>query len=98
MSKCILVFEKTDRRVRFKRCFIHTFVGFANAWLFMLGKSLGIGPGPAWIFGIYLALYELNEDWHLKDGAWIDVRGWLFGFIGYFILIALFPGLPIRII
>ena len=36
-----------------------------------------------------------NEDKHLKDGAWIDIQGWLFGFIGYFILIALFPGLVI---
>lgn len=102
MSKRILAFESRKQSItskdRIKRCFIHFFVGLANGWLFTLGKSIGMGSGPAWIFGIYFALYELNEDLHLRDGAWIDIQGWLFGFIGYFILIALFPGLPIRII
>ena len=33
----------------------------------------------SWMFFAGWFIYELNEDWHLKDGAWIDIKGFLWG-------------------
>lgn len=58
----------------------------------LMSVVLGSMPMPVfWAFtagGIVLAIlfavgfifgYEINEDWHLKDGAYLDMVGWLVG-------------------
>jgi len=56
------------------RCLQHAPVGAFNAWLFIWGIHLG------WAFLIVFLIYELNEDWRIKDKAYIDIFGWLWGF------------------
>ena len=55
------------------RALIHIPAGL----LTILGGYLG------WVFAIVLfcsfMIYELNEDWHIKDQAWIDIFGYLIG-------------------
>lgn len=53
---------------------MHCSVGALNAWLFALNSHIG------WAFLIMFFAYEINEDWHLKDRAYIDLFGWLVGF------------------
>lgn len=61
-----------------KRCLFHIPVGGYNLWL--LGKDTVAGI----VFAIgFVVLYEINEDWHLRDGAYIDTQGWLIGFFLY---------------
>ena len=49
---------------------------------------MGIVYGVLFFMGFYI--YELNEDWHLKDGAWLDIYGWIVGFgIGVALLFVL---------
>ena len=38
-----------------------------------------IAGWAAGIFAVGFIIYETNEDWHLKDGAWIDIKGFLWG-------------------
>ena len=66
---------------RLWRWFIHIFVGITSGIIFDINVHKG------WAFTIgFLLVYELNEDWHIKDGAWKDVCGWLWGFALYAII------------
>ena len=56
------------------RAGIHIPVGLFNVFLLYIGVVYGI------IFFLGFFAYELNEDWHLKDNAWLDIYGWLIGF------------------
>ena len=49
---------------------------------FGIGLAIGVSTLPI-ALGIILlfALYELSEDWHLRDRAYIDVQGALAGVI-----------------
>jgi len=40
---------------------------------------LSIIPVAAVLFFVGFMIYELNEDYHLKDMAWIDIFGFLIG-------------------
>lgn len=70
--------EKTIRAV------LHVPVGICNAFLLYAEPVFGI------LFFIGFFVYELEESYHLKDGAFLDIYGWLWGFAGlatpYFIL------------
>lgn len=57
------------------RILLHVPIGMFNAWA--LAKTPHIG----WAFLLMFVLYEINEDWHIKDQAWYDLRGWLWGFV-----------------
>lgn len=56
------------------RLVLHLPVGAFNAWL--LGESPVFGV----VFFVCFLFYELNEDWRIKDQAWKDLAGWLWGF------------------
>ncbi len=56
------------------RAGIHIPVGLFNVFLLYVGIVYGV----LFFTGFYV--YELNEDWHLKDNAWLDIYGWLLGF------------------
>ena len=56
------------------RCLIHIPVGVLNAFLFSQNVHIG------WAFLIVFMIYEVTEDWRLKDHAYIDIFGWLVGF------------------
>jgi len=77
--------RKVSLWTRIWRCGIHIPVGAFNAWLFVFGHSNGLGPSLGIMFAFaFLICYEMNEDWHLKDGAWVDNQGWL---VGYFLFL-----------
>jgi len=56
------------------RCLLHVPAGTFNAWLFVWSAHLG------WAFLVVFLIYELSEDWRIKDKAYIDIIGWLWGF------------------
>ncbi len=66
------------------RLLLHLPVGAFNAWLFSQGPALGAA------FLLMFAVYELNEDMRLKDGAWKDIAGWLWGYAIYLVLLHLY--------
>lgn len=66
------------------RAGIHIPVGLFNAFCLYVGIVYGV------LFFAGFFTYELNEDWHLKDNAWLDIYGWIVGFgIGVAILFIL---------
>ena len=59
---------------KFWRCVLHIPVGVLNAGFFLYDKQIG------WAFLVAFMIYELVEDYRIKDFAHIDVIGWLWGF------------------
>jgi len=55
------------------RAILHIPVGVINYLL------LGDSVAGAVLFFAGFMIYELNDDWHLKDGAFYDVFGYLIG-------------------
>ena len=45
----------------------------------LIGICMTFNPHLGWIFGGIFLVYELNEDWDIRDRAWIDLRGCLIG-------------------
>jgi len=72
---------------RILRLLEHVPVGAFNAWV------LGFNPIIGAIFFVAFIVYELNEDWSIKDQAWQDLAGWLWGAA----IIALLIGLNITV-
>jgi len=72
-------------RLDWTRFFLHLPVGAIQIVAFLAGNGIGFA------FLIMFIVYELNEDIvHLKDCAFKDIIGWLFGFVaGLIALIAL---------
>ena len=56
------------------RAGIHIPVGLFNVFCLYVGIVYGI------LFFTGFFAYEINEDWHLKDNAWLDIYGWILGF------------------
>ena len=56
------------------RMAIHIPVGLFNVFCLYVGIVYGV------LFFAGFFVYELNEDWRLKDGAYLDIVGWLWGF------------------
>lgn len=76
--------RKISWKEKLFRAGIHVPVGLFNVFCLYTGIVYGI------IFFAGFFVYELNEDWHLKDNAWLDIYGWLVGFgIGVSILFLL---------
>lgn len=66
------------------RAGIHIPVGLFNVFCLYVGIVYGI-----LLFAGFFA-YEITEDLHLKDGAWLDIMGWIVGFgIGVAVLFIL---------
>lgn len=65
------------------RCILHVPAGAINGLLFTLGAHIG------WAFLFVFMVYELNEDKHLKDHAYLDLFGWFWGFIGFWVYFVL---------
>lgn len=57
-----------------KRLLLHLPVGALTAWL--LGQALGLGA----IFFVAFMIYELSEDWRIRDLSYKDIAGFLWGF------------------
>ncbi len=55
---------------------IHVLVGVLTVGLIFIHPVLTVVGALAFI------IYQLDEDWSIKDGAWKDIREWM---IGYFI-------------
>lgn len=55
------------------RALIHAPVGVVTAFLCFTLPIIGALLFTAFMF------YELNEDMHLKDQAWIDIKGFIWG-------------------
>lgn len=65
----------------FKRAALHFPVGVFTAWL---GT---VSPVTCGVFGAGFLVYEVMEDWRLKDRSYKDVLGYLVGIVvGSFIL------------
>lgn len=68
---------------RVEGCLLHIPVGIFTVFCGYVGWYLALI-----FFGAFM-IYEVNEDWHLKDQAWIDIFGYLIGIalgvIGLFI-------------
>jgi len=58
---------------RNKRLLLHIPVGAVNLVL------LQVHPVLAVIFFLGFMIYELNEDWRIKDFAFVDIAGYLWG-------------------
>lgn len=56
------------------RLLLHTVPGGFTAWLITQNPVAGV------LFFLGFMVYELNEDWSIKDQAWKDLKGWLWGF------------------
>jgi len=68
----------------FERILIHIPVGIIACLLGYLVPGLGLA------FVVGFIIYELNEDKHLIDNAWKDIRGLLWGMgIGGIVLLIL---------
>ena len=64
------------------RSIIHWPHGLMCAWLIMEVHSM---VGAIWFAGFML--YEITEHFRLKDGADLDIFGFLMGYIGYVVYI-----------
>jgi len=57
-----------------KRVLMHIPVGMLTVVLGFFGAWwLGV------LFGVGFWVYEVDEDWHIRNGAWYDIKGWLWG-------------------
>ncbi len=56
------------------RALIHVPVGIFNVFCLYVGIVFGI------LFFTGFFIYELQQDYRLKDGAYLDIFGWLIGF------------------
>ncbi len=56
------------------RAGIHIPVGLFNAFCVYVGILYGV------LFFLGFFIYEINEDGHLKDQAFLDIYGWIIGF------------------
>ena len=79
------------------RAIMHVPVGFLNGYIFVVPLVTAIFqmdiPMPIFeaitvasivigiLFFVGFFIYELNEDRHLKDGAYLDIFGWLIGLL-----------------
>jgi len=64
------------------RALIHVPVGAFNAWLLQDATPTGV------IFFAAFMIYQLDECLHIKDQAWRDIKGYLWGLaIAAYILI-----------
>ena len=62
----------------------HIPVGAFNAWLLHEATPTGV------IFFLGVMIYQLDECFHLKDQAWRDIKGYLWGLaIAAYVLILL---------
>ncbi len=56
------------------RALLHATLGGFAAW-----------AAHEWIYGLVIIIcflaYEISEDWRIKDHAYIDIRGFLAGFV-----------------
>jgi len=59
-----------------KRLLLHVPIGVICAFLTFFEPLTGL-LATAGFF-----LYEINEDWRIRDEAYVDVLGWLYGFVG----------------
>jgi hypothetical protein len=55
------------------RTLIHIPVGAFNAWLLQDATPTGV------IFFAGFMIYQLDECLHIKDQAWLDIKGYLWG-------------------
>lgn len=50
---------------------------------FPIGGFTAWAGSVHWVFALCLTLgflaYEISEDWRIKDKAYIDIQGWLWG-------------------
>ncbi len=68
--KCVFSLSKDE----WERVLMHIPVGMLTV---VLGFFVAWWLGP--LFGIGFLIYEVDEDWHLRNGAWKDIKGWLWG-------------------
>ncbi|MBA7561944.1 hypothetical protein ES708_03591 [subsurface metagenome] len=56
------------------RALMHVPVGIFNVFCLYVGIVFGV------LFFTGFFIYELQQDYRLKDGAYLDIFGWLIGF------------------
>ena len=44
-----------------------------------------LGDIPAVLIVVLFLAYEITEDWRIRDHAYIDIKSFMGGYIGYFI-------------
>lgn len=52
---------------------VHIPVGIFQVFCAWLNPVVGIA------FLVAFMVYEIDEDWHISDQAWLDIRGYLWG-------------------
>ena len=88
-------------RLRLRRCLMHIAVGILNAMMFdlkWLCEVFAVQSSHfaqyscqiAIVFFLAFFIYELVEDLRIKDCAYIDILGWLFGYPLWFAVRILF--------
>ncbi len=63
------------------RALLHIPIGILNAVI-----SLSFVPIASILLFVGFMIYEISEDWRIKDGAYLDVFGWLIGYSSIFII------------
>ena len=48
-------------------------------WGLLIAIEAHVSPTLAWIMFAGFIVYELDEDWHIRDGAYRDIREMLIG-------------------
>jgi len=64
-------------RVYIRRCLIHLPVGLAIAFVALEGAVLGV------LMAFYFIIYQINEDRNIKDFAYPDIAGSIWGMFLY---------------
>lgn len=58
------------------RVIMHLPVGGFAVWLASWSPALAVTFSITFVFG-----YEITQDFHVKDGAYIDIKGFLWGMV-----------------
>lgn len=66
-----------DFKVYIRRCLIHVPVGIGIGFVTIANATLGV------LMALYFILYQLNEDENIKDFAYPDIAGAIWGIIIY---------------
>lgn len=73
-----------DGKLYIKRCLIHVPIGLITGWIISLGDFFLVTIGV--LFYIGFLRYELNEDFCIKDYAYPDIAGSLWGLVIYVVI------------
>jgi len=69
--------KKQTIKTALSRAVLHTPLGSLAAHL---------GGVPAVLIVVLFLAYEISQDWRIQDNAYIDIKSFMVGYIGFFAL------------